>query len=73
MVRLPRSKEHARIPLDPQVIIPYSQLVELLETSERVSSIEADVKRILKMQEALRSQMSEVMIAFGDLKNYVSD
>ena len=52
-------------PFDPQVLIPYSQLVDLLEASERLGGIEQDMKRI--------SQMSELMIAFGDLKRYVSD
>ena len=60
-------------PFDPQVLITYSQLVDLLEASERLGGIEQDMKRILKMQDALRSQMSELMIAFGDLKRYVSD
>lgn len=61
------------VPFDPQVLIPYSQLVDLLEASERLGGIEQDMKRILKMQDALRSQMAELMIAFGDLKRYVSD
>lgn len=62
-----------KAPFDPQVLIPYSQLVELLEASDRLGSIESDVQRILKMQDAMRSQMSELMIAFGDLKRFVSD
>lgn len=60
-------------PFDPQALIPYSQLVDLLEASERLGGIEQDMKRILKMQDALRSQMAELMIAFGDLKRFVSD
>ena len=60
-------------PFDPQVLIPYSQLEDLLEASERLGGIEQDMKRILKMQDALRSQMAELMIAFGDLKRFVSD
>ena len=60
-------------PVDPQGLIPYSQLVDLLEASERLGGIEQDMKRILKMQDALRSQMAELMIAFGDLKRFVSD
>ena len=62
-----------KAPFDPQVLIPYSKLVELLEASDRLGSIESDVQRILKMQDAMRSQMSELMIAFGDLKRFVSD
>lgn len=62
-----------RAPFDPQVLIPYSQLVELLEASDRLESIEDDVKYIRKTQDALRSQFTELMIAFGDLKRFVSD
>ena len=62
-----------KAPFDPQVLIPYSQLVDLLEASDRLGSIESDVQRILKMQDAMRSQMSELMIDFGDLKRFVSD
>ena len=60
-------------PFDPQVLIPYSQLVDLLAASDRLGTIELDMKRILVMQEQLRSQLTEVMIAFGDLKRFVSD
>ena len=74
MVTRPRRVARAvKAPLDPQVLIPYSQLVDLLEASERLGGIEQDMKRILKMQDALRSQMAELMIAFGDLKRFVSD
>ena len=74
MVTRPR-RVHGPVkaPFDPQVLIPYSQLVDLLEASDRLGSIESDVQRILKMQDAMRSQMSELMIAFGDLKRFVSD
>lgn len=68
-----RASGPVRAPFDPQVLIPYSQLVDLLEASERLGGIEQDMKRILKMQDALRSQMAELMIAFGDLKRFVSD
>ena len=60
-------------PFDPQVLIPYSQLVDLLEASDRLETIEDDVKYIRKTQEQLRSQFTEMMIAFGDLKRFVSD
>ena len=60
-------------PFDPHVLIPYSQLVDLLAASDRLGSIEQDMRRILVMQEQLRSQLTEVMIAFGDLKRFVSD
>ena len=35
-----------RAPFDPQVLIPYSQLVDLLEASDRLESIEDDVKSV---------------------------
>ena len=68
--RVPRS---VKAPFDPQVLIPYSQLVDLLEASDRLETIEDDVKYIRKTQEQLRSQFTEMMIAFGDLKRFVSD
>ena len=68
--RVPRA---VKTPFDPQVLIPYSQLVDLLEASDRLETIEDDVKYIRKTQEQLRSQFTEMMIAFGDLKRFVSD
>ncbi len=68
--RVPRA---VKAPFDPQVLIPYSQLVDLLEASDRLETIEDDVKYIRKTQEQLRSQFTEMMIAFGDLKRFVSD
>lgn len=74
MVTRPRRPTRpVRVPFDPQVLIPYSQLVELLEASDKLDSIEANIKYIRDMQEALRSQLDEVMIAFGDLKRHVND
>lgn len=68
--RVPRA---VKAPFDPQVLIPYSQLMDLLEASDRLETIEDDVKYIRKTQEQLRSQFTEMMIAFGDLKRFVSD
>lgn len=68
-----RPRRTVRAPLDPQVLIPYSQLIGLLEASEKLESIEDDVKYIRRTQEQLRSQFTELMIAFGDLKRFVSD
>lgn len=73
VARPQRASGPVRAPFDPQVLIPYSQLVDLLEASDRLGTIELDMKRILVMQEQLRSQLTEVMIAFGDLKRFVSD
>ncbi len=68
--RVPRA---VKAPFDPQVLIPYSQLMDLLEASDKLETIEDDVKYIRKTQEQLRSQFTEMMIAFGDLKRFVSD
>lgn len=73
VARPQRASGPVRAPFDPQVLIPYSQLVDLLAASDRLGAIELDMKRILVMQEQLRSQLTEVMIAFGDLKRFVSD
>ena len=73
VARPKRIQGPVKAPFDPQVLIPYSQLVDLLEASDRLETIESDMKRILVMQQQLRTQMTEVMIAFGDLKRFVSD
>ena len=73
VARPKRIQGPVKAPFDPQVLIPYSQLVDLLEASDRLEGIESDMKRILVMQQQLRTQMTEVMIAFGDLKKFVSD
>ncbi len=74
MVTRPRRVAKAvKAPFDPQVLIPYSQLVDLLEAADRLETIEDDVMYIRNAQDALRSQFTEMMIAFGDLKRFVSD
>ena len=74
MVTRPRRVAKAvKAPFDPQVLIPYSQLVDLLEAADRLETIEDDVRSIRNAQDALRSQFTEMMIAFGDLKRFVSD
>ena len=74
MVTKPRRVSKAvKAPFDPQVLIPYSQLVDLLEAADRLETIEDDLKYIRTAQDALRSQFTELMIAFGDLKRFVSD
>lgn len=61
------------VPFDPQVLLPYSQLIDLLETADKVDAMEARISHILDMQEALRCQLTEVMIAFGNLKRDLQD
>lgn len=74
MVTRPRRVAKAvKAPFDPQVLIPYSQLVDLLEAADRLETIEDDVRYIRNARDALRSQFTEMMIAFGDLKRFVSD
>lgn len=74
MVTRPRRVAKAvKAPFDPQVLIPYSQLVDLLEAADRLETIEDDVRYIRNAQDALQSQFTEMMIAFGDLKRFVSD
>lgn len=56
-----------------QVLIPYKTLCELLEASKEVIHLRAEVKRLSIQQDRLRSQFIELMDAFGDLKDYVTD
>ena len=56
-----------------QVLIPYKDLMELLEASRQIEQLKKDNKRLHKQLDALRSQFLELMEAFGDLKHYVSD
>ena len=58
-------------PLDPQVIIPYSQLVELLEASQRIKEYRSEVKRLNDQVLALRIMQSECMEQIRELKKLV--
>ena len=58
-------------PLDPQVIIPYSQLVELLEASQRIQEYKSEVKRLNDQVLALRIMQSECMEQIRELKKLV--
>ena len=58
---------------DFQVLIPYTELAALLEASEKLDSLLAENKRLEDQQEALRGQFAELMIAFGDLRKFVTD
>ena len=58
------------MPIDPdhlQVIIPYQQLISLLNASQRVESLDKKMERLLVQQAALRSQFTELMEAFRQL------
>lgn len=56
-----------------QVLIPYKDLMELLEASRQIEQLKKDNKRLHKQLDALRSEFVELMDAFGDLRSYVSD
>lgn len=56
-----------------QVLIPYKDLMELLEASRQIEQLKKDNKRLHKQLEVLRSEFVELMDAFGDLRRYVSD
>ena len=58
---------------DFQVLIPYNTLCELLEASKEVIKLRSDVQRLAVQQDRLRSQFVELLDAFGDLKDYVTD
>lgn len=56
-----------------QVLIPYKDLMELLEASRQIEQLKKDNKRLHKQFDALRSQFLELLEAFGELKSYVAD
>lgn len=58
---------------DIQVVLPYKDLVELLEASRQIESLKEDNKRLHEQLVALRSQFLELMEQFGDLKRFIQD
>ena len=61
-----------RIP-ELQVLIPYSQLVDLLKASEKVDSLTRDNLQLHDQLGALRSQFVELMEKFAELRSFVKD
>ena len=57
--------------LDPQVIIPYSQLVELLEASQRIKEYRQEVKRLNDQILSLRIMQFECMEQIQELKKLI--
>lgn len=49
------------ISFDPQVIIPYSQLCDLLQASVELKQIRIELKRVKDEQSRLRYQQVEIM------------
>lgn len=56
-----------------QVVMPYKDLMELLEASKMVLALQEDNRRLHEQLDALRSQFLELMEKFGDLRRYVID
>lgn len=54
-------------PEELSVIIPYTQLMGLLNASQRVEELNQKMERVLTQQEALRGQFMELMDAFRQL------
>lgn len=58
-------------PPDYPVLIPYSQLVELLETSERIKEYKAEVARCNEQLLALRIIQQQCLEQLRELKKLV--
>lgn len=56
-------------PFDPQVIIPYSTLCELLQASVELKKMRIEVKRLTDQQSALRLQFVELMERFREIQD----
>ena len=61
----------AKQPFDPSVIIPYSQLVELLEASQQIKEYKKEVAGLNAQVTALRIMQSECMEQIRELKKLV--
>lgn len=55
------AKKRFSIPADVQVIIPYSDLVELLKASYEVATLREEQKRLRSQISALRLQFTELI------------
>ena len=53
---------------EPQVIIPYSQLCDLLEAAVELKKLRVAVKKLTENQAALRYQFIELMEKFRELE-----
>ena len=62
----------AKLP-DIQVVLPYKDLVELLEASKEIKDLRSDNKRLHEQLGSLRSQFLELMDQFRELKDFVQD
>ena len=58
---------------DLQVVLPYRDVVALLEASRKVDGLQAQIVALRTEQAALRGQFLDVMERFRELKDYVID
>ena len=58
-------------PPDYPVLIPYSQLVDLLEASKRIKEYKVEVKRLNDQVLALRIMQAECMEQIKELKKLI--
>lgn len=56
------------LPPEPQVIIPYKQLCELLQAGEEVKLLRVEVKKLSKQIDAMRIVQRECIERIGELK-----
>lgn len=54
-------------PIDPQVIIPYSTLCELLQVSVELKKMRMEVKRLSDQHIMMKGQLLEVMETIREL------
>ncbi len=55
------------------VIIPYSDLVKIVEMASKYEIIEARYARLEEQYTAIRGMFSECMDAIRDIRNFVQD
>jgi len=55
-------------PVEPQVIIPYSTLCELLQASVELKKMRMEVKRVSDQQARLKGQFLEMMDKLRELE-----
>ena len=57
----------AKQPSEPMVLLPYSQLMELLDASRMIQQLTKDIRRLEQQQTALRGQFFELMERLREL------
>lgn len=58
---------------DFQVLVSYKDLCTLLDAAKKVEELNRKQKRLEQQFDKLNDRFLELMIAFGDLKRWVSD